>query len=315
MSKESDKDSGNHELSDFYYCRDNFPLIQDVYGDKEFKNGIEDIILGIQNHRLYYALGAKPPKTFLFYGPPGTGKTFSANAIGNTVGQIIKPKEILWVPYNIGTHGTAYINMGSVKLQKVFDTGRKILRTPEYGVEKVIYWFDEADALLENRSNNHQSKEDKKLLETFMKNLQEINSNCDDEYVFMATNFKEALDPAAIRSGRVDKQLEFKMPTYNTRVVLFDAYINKTNTVAHYKVIRNYNAENLAEKADGFSFADIEQVISNSLDTKIKKELRTKPNGIIPAYWIGEKQLMSEIDIIKEYRKIDSKKSLIGFMR
>ena len=308
----STKDSG--ETLNLYFCRDNTPQLKDIYGDNKFKENIEDIILGIDNQQLYYSMGAKPPKTFLFYGPPGTGKTFCANAIGNTLGQMVKPQDVLWVPYNIGTSGTAYINMGSVKLQKIFDTGRNALRSPEHDISKVIYFIDECDALMENRGNMHQSKEDKKVLETLMKNLQDINSNGDEEYVFLTTNFKEALDPAAIRSGRVDKQIEFKLPDYSTRVALFDAYIKKTNDIAQYKVIRNYKADNLAEVTDKFSFADIEQVVTNSLDVKIKKELRTKPKGIIPAYWIGESQLIDSINNIKSYTKIKDKRK-IGFMR
>lgn len=297
-----------------YVCNQDYPRLKDVFGSDEFVGGIEDIVNSMNNQMLYYAMGAKPPKTFLFYGPPGTGKTFTANAIGNELGALNNPKKVLWLPYNIGTHGTAYINMGSVNLQGVFDSGYDALTDPKFDVHSVIYFFDECDALMENRGNMHQSKEDKKLLETLMKNLQEINSRCTNEYIFLTTNFKESLDPASIRSGRIDRQIEFPLPDHRTRVSLFDAYIEKTNRLAQYKVIRNYNPENLASLSEGFNFADVEQVVVGALDAKIRKELRSKPKGIIPAYWVGEKGLISEIETIKQYKGVNQKKGQIGFM-
>lgn len=290
-----------------------YPSLEDVYGNDEFKEGLEDIVLSMTNPLVYRIMGAKLPRSYLFYGPPGTGKSFSAQAISNELSKRVKPKEVVLLPYDIGKYGTAYINMGSRNLQMFFDSGLDILTNPQLPVHSVIYYFDECDALMSPRGGSNSHKEDDKLLETLMKNLQYIDERGDNEYVILATNFPDGLDKASIRSGRINHKLEFKLPDYEGRQKLFYGYISKVNKLASYKVIRNFNLGNLAEASEEFSCADIEAVIDKAMHYKIKTELRTKEPGVVKAYWIGEDYLLAAINKVRD-EKIQGTKT-IGFAK
>jgi len=289
-----------------------YPRLTDVFGDEEFKTKLEDIVLGIQNENLYRVLGGKPPKSFLFHGKTGTGKTFGFDAIANEYKATLpEGKHVLVLPYNIGEVGTAYINMGSVNLQTFFDVGRDSLCNTNFAIQKVMYWFDECDVLMGHRGGTH-SKEDDKLLETLMKNLQAINDRDAGEYVFFSTNFPEALDKASIRSGRIDEKLEFKLPSYDSRLAAFKGYVTKADTLAKYRVFRGIQYDDLAKESDGFNFADISTCIENTITRKIKKEIRRKPKGIIPAYWIPHRDVLASVRDIKD-KNYNTKEKSIGF--
>lgn len=290
-----------------------FPRLSDVYGNNEFKQELEDIVLSVENSKIYTMMGAKAPRSFLLHGPPGTGKTFSVKAIANEISARTLPKYAAIMSYDIGSYGTAYINMGSKNLQTFFNTGEQLIREPDNNIEKVIYWFDEIDSLMSKRGGR-QSPEDDKLLNTLMKNLQRMNDNQSGEYFFGATNFPDALDKAATRSGRIDRKIEFKMPDYKSRYQMFNGFLNAANERAQYKLFRNFDVTQLAEMSKGFSNSDIESVIDVAIDLKLKEELRTRPKGIIPAYWMGQSRLLDSLNKVKENVEYTTKRK-IGFMR
>jgi len=284
--------------------------LQDVYGGKEFKTKLEDIILPMQNNMVYACMGVDIPKSFLFYGPPGTGKTYTATAIGQSLANQTE-KKVGFMKYDIGTMGTAYINMGSVNMQYFFDSGKAILeQVPD--IEHIIYFFDEIDSLLSHRGSINQSKEDNKLCETFMKNLQYINDRGENEIIIGATNFLDGLDTASIRSGRFNEKLEFKLPDEEHRTALISNYLEAQNKRVGYKVFRKYNVEELVSISNNFNCADVDLCIKNSLKEKIRQELRNKPKGIIPAWYVTQKGLKEEFEKLK-LSKSPSKKR-IGFM-
>lgn len=301
----------NFNWEDFDTSED-YPMLSDVYGTKEFKDKLENIIAGVGNEMLFGCFGVTPPRSFLFQGPPGTGKSFSARAIYNEVSAKLDPQLAVMLEYAIGTYGTAYINMGSKNLQTYFNTGLALLREPDSPVSSVLYYFDEAEVVLGKRGGSQSHKEDDKLLNTLMKNLQEIHDRGDSEYIIFATNFPELMDEAALRSGRVDGVIDFPLPTPEARKVAFEGYIAKANKRAGYGLIRKYNTDNLVEMSEGFNYADIDAVVNGAIHAKLNKELRRKPKGVIPAYWIGQNYLEDSLNQVKA--KKNPTKKRIGFI-
>jgi len=285
--------------------------ISDVYGDKKFKQGLEDICLSIINKNLYHVFGIEPPKSFLFYGPPGTGKTYSVNAIANTLSQMT-PKDVYMLSYNVGELGTAYINMGAVNIQEFFNVGFQLAMDRETGY--VLYWFDEADSIMKPRGRINATSEDDKLLNTLMTNLQDLNDRGTDEYIFFATNFKDGLDDASIRSGRIGKKLEFKLPNFESRKSLIKGIIDSRNERVGYKMIRKYDVNDLARKTDGLNNADLVLMIDNAINNKLTYELRRKvvENKVIPAYCITQKWINESLETILQEKEFRSRK--IGFI-
>lgn len=293
-----------------------FPLLKDVYGSPAFKEGLDNIVLSMENSMLFRFMGSRVPKSYLFEGPPGTGKTYAVRAIVNEL-SMRDNKEIAYLPYEIGLYGTAYINEGAKNVQKFFDAAFESVTQPSNDISKCVIFIDEVETIIGARGGDgmRSHKEDNKVTNTFMLNLQRIDSEDLPVYVFMATNFPELLDKAATRTGRVHEKLYFDLPDQIGREKLFEGYIDSFNTRAQYKMFRNIDVSNLARETEGFSCSDIEAVLDMAVKDKIYKEMKVRPKGIIPAYWMSEQWVLNTIKSIKGNKEIKSEKKPIGFMR
>jgi len=273
------------------------PLLEDIVGQaKEFT---DDFQLYKNNCGIFKSMGVSSPSTFLLEGPPGVGKTLSIQALNNSsnteayakieLGDDMCPEDynLLVFEYSIGRHGTAYINRGSRVVQKFFDT---ISAVALYGVP-VLCFIDEADSLLGSRTGSVQSHgEDRKVLETIMKNLQ-VAHDTPNMYVALASNLAEQCDDAALRAGRIDKKYHFKLPSAEDRVIAYNQFIDKANARAGYKVVRGANTEILSEMSNNFNYADIKQSVDEAIIGRATQLAESKEPGIIRAGYITQKRL------------------------
>lgn len=268
-----------------------YPQISDVLGDTELKNSLEDIIHCMEHPQIFEMMGTKPDKSYLFNGPPGTGKTFAAKAVRNHIGRT--GKHVVWMPYEIGLYGTAYINMGAKIAQQFFTNGRKMAKRGA----TILYFIDEADVVFGQRHNERSShKEDDKLLNTFMTNIQQINDSDSPEYIFLATNFSKAMDEAAIRSGRVNRIIEFPLPSQECLMVGYERYVRQANKRAKYEVFeKKIDYERLAVESRGFNYADVAEVVNQAIRTKAFEFLRNQEEKITVVPTVSEKDLYSTI--------------------
>jgi len=300
-----------------------YPTLVDLVGTSN--DFAKDIIQGICHSNIYERFNVLPNKSYILNGAPGTGKTFSVKAINNTLnGNIDDKLKLLGLPkskindtdlynvavisYDIGSYGTAYINRGSRIIQQFFD----YIYNLSYGLP-VIVKLDEADALLLSRNLDIHG-EDRKNLETLMKNLQ-IAHDIPNVYIVMMTNRLIDMDQATYRAGRVDKSYTFNLPDLNERRILFDKIITKYNTRAEYEVIRQYDTEQLAKLTDNFSHADISSVIEKSLRQKIKSIIQEiEQKHVDRMGYITQKGLENSIEEHKKefLNKYNSKQKL-GF--
>ncbi|MDO8517415.1 MAG: ATP-binding protein [Nanoarchaeota archaeon] len=279
-------------------------LLCDLRGNNELKKEIDDIYLQMANRDLYCLGGIQPDKSYLFYGPAGTGKTLGVRCL---YGELLSHKKSFGLmEYSIGNYGTAYINMGSKNLQEFFDSGQSAI---EKGVEGMIYFFDECDVLLGKRGSAQGHKEDDKLLDTLMTNLQEIHDRDTSEFVFFATNFRDAMDNASMRAQRIDKQVEFKLPDYNGRADLFKHAILMTQVKAGRSVVRAYNLNELAEKSDGLNCAECVDLVRRAIKSRINTMLHSG-DDVFKDFFVKQYHILDELEILKK-TKIKEKK--IGF--
>lgn len=288
-----------------------YPTIDDLVGiAKEFAN---DVVEGIEHKDTYKRYGLTPNKSFFLNGAPGTGKTFALKALNNTFNKTLATLieegamttkdiedtlnyQVAMVSYDIGDYGTAYVNRGSRIIQEFFNQ----VYNMSYGCP-VIIQLDEADALLASRTlNTYNTGEDKKNLETLMKNLQ-IANDMPDVYVVMMTNLKEFVDDAVLRAGRVDKHYTLGLPDYQIRKQLFNKIITNRDEKCEYSMFRGIDYDKLAELSKDFTPADIASVVDNSVRTKVKDIIRKEKetNAEIHGY-VTQSQLE---DRIKEHRK------------
>lgn len=288
------------------------PLREDVVGQAgEF---IDDFLLAKTSEGIYKSMGVSPDKTFLITGKPGTGKTMGIEALVNESNKDsydiwertgTLPDGLVGMAYDIGKYGTAYINMGSKIAQGFFDECYSIAE-----ICPVLCVFDEAEVLFGNRAANSGHKEDNKLLDTIMKNMQRLHDT-PNMFAVMMSNYPDAFDTASIRAGRVDKRYEFLLPNQEEREFAYLHSINKINDRAGYKVVRGTNPGELARLTAGYSYADIVESIKASVKQRAMELSRERTGKLIPAGYVTQKRVISSI--MEHKKSFHKKKKTIGF--
>ncbi|MFW6047492.1 MAG: AAA family ATPase, partial [Candidatus Woesearchaeota archaeon] len=137
---------------------------------------------------------------------------------------------------------------------------------------KVLIAMDEFDSLGTSRKRSMESNhsEDRKVLETIMKNLQKAHDK-ENIYTILMTNEPEICDDAVLRAGRIDKKYFIGLPNEEERKIGFKKAVENINKRAGYSVIRGTNYDNLVELSEGFSYADIFQSVENSVKQRAKE--------------------------------------------
>ncbi|MFA7575986.1 MAG: ATP-binding protein, partial [archaeon] len=141
-------------------------------------------------------------------------------------------------------------------------------------VSPCILFFDEIDSLTQN-------KEDligggPKVLDQLLTELDNVSLK--DIIFIAATNRPDLIDKSFLRSGRIDKIIEFKIPSAKERKEIIDLLIKKT---PHEKI----NINLIVEETDGFVGADLSLLITDATLLAIKqnkyKETKLKEEHII----------------------------------
>lgn len=181
------------------------------------------------------------PTGMLFYGPPGTGKTFITKKLAEELG-------CGFVAKNMWEFGSSYLHQTTKNIKDFFAGAKKAAEN-----EPIILFLDEIDSLVSARTNN----EDSNKAEEVSQFLQEFNwlESVPNLIVIAATNRPDHLDPAILRSGRLDKKIYLGPPDDVARRALFEMYIEK-KWRPHEKL--DYNE--LATLSDGYVSADIEAI-------------------------------------------------------
>ena len=188
--------------------------------DKQIQELEEAIVFPLEKKHLFDAIGIKPPKGVLMFGPPGTGKTMLARAVAARV-------KATFLKLAGSQLVQAYIGDGAKMVRDAFALAREKAPT--------IVFIDEIDAVGLKRSggDGHGGNEVQRTMLELLNQLDGFSSN-DDVKVIAATNRADVLDPALLRSGRLDRKIEFPMPNEEGRAKILEIhsrnmhYNNKT---------------------------------------------------------------------------------------
>lgn len=292
-----------------------YKTLDDFKGNDNTKNKLEELISRISFPELYTSHGVSIERGILLEGEPGNGKTFSIECIQ---GELYRKGKIFGVmEYSIGNYGSKYINENSVTMNKFFETGQNTLKeNPK--ISGIIYFFDEANSLMTHRNNQHQHKEDNKVLETLMMNMQNIHNRESPEYMFFATNFKGALDKASIREGRIDLIIHYTNPKIDSRKILFEKEIKRINSKSGYQILPRKVSDDVLEYSEGLSCIDciqiIDKVARSAINEGIKKMTQSKSEEIFSVsryIKVKKENILKQVKEIKKDKEIN--KTPIGF--
>lgn len=224
---------------------------EEEFGDigglgKQIQELLEAVVLPIQQADLFKKVGIQPPKGVLLHGPPGTGKTLMARACAKKSNSVF-----------MKLAGTQLVQMfigdGARLVRDAFTLARE--KAKERGTGAIIF-IDELDAVGTKRSGADQSG-DREVQRTMLELLNQLDGfDSDDKVsVIAATNRPDMLDPALLRSGRLDRKIELPLPTESARARILQIHSRKMNVD-----MDDVNFDELARSTDEFNGAMLKAV-------------------------------------------------------
>jgi len=210
--------------------------------DKQIQELVEAVVWPMQKEtkQLFQKIGIQPSKGCLLFGPPGTGKTLLARACAAQ------------------TKATFLKLAGPQLVQMFIGDGAKLVRDAfALAAEKspAIIFIDELDAIGTRRFDSDVSG-DREVQRTMLELLNQMDgfSSHADIQVIGATNRIDILDPALLRSGRLDRKIEFPLPDEKARVKILRIHARKMN------VSKDVNFEEVSRSCEDFNGAQLKAV-------------------------------------------------------
>lgn len=216
----------------------------DVAGIDEAKDDLEEIVEFLRNPQKFSRLGGKIPKGALLVGPPGTGKTLLARAVAGEAG----------VPF-FTISGSDFVEMfvgvGASRVRDMFEQAKK--NAP------CIVFIDEIDAVGRSRGVGYGGGNDERE-QTLNQLLVEMDGFEANEGIIIvaATNRPDVLDPALLRPGRFDRQVQVPNPDIKGREKILGVHARKV------PLGPDVDLRIIARGTPGFSGADLANLVNES---------------------------------------------------
>ena len=217
---------------------------EDVAGADEEKQEMSELIEYLRHPKKFEKMGARIPKGVLLVGPPGTGKTLLAKAVAGEAD----------VPF-YAISGSDFVEMFvGVGASRVRDMFKKAKQTAPS-----MIFIDEIDAVGRQRGaglgGGHDERE--QTLNQLLVEMDGIGDNT-GVLIIAATNRGDILDPALLRPGRFDRQIQVALPDKRGRAAILGVH-------ARNKFLEEgVDLEALAQRTPGFSGADLENVLNEA---------------------------------------------------
>ena len=216
---------------------------RDIAGMEELKTYLtQRVIFVIKDRERAEKYRITPPNGMLLYGPPGCGKTFVAEKFAEETGfnfALIKSSDL----------GSSYVHGSQEKIAKLFKKAE--------ASAPIVLCFDEFDALVPDRSapgSQYVSSE----VNEFLSQL----NNCSARGIFVVatTNRPDKIDPAVLRTGRIDKQVYVPLPDKEARREMFLIHLQG-------RPCGEIDADRLSELSEGYIASDIAYVVNDAAMT------------------------------------------------
>ena len=216
----------------------------DVAGADEEKQELEEVVDFLRDPAKYTAMGARIPHGLLLVGPPGTGKTLLARATAGEAG----------VPF-LSLSGAdlveMYVGVGASRVRDLFEQAKKLA--------PAIIFIDEIDAVGRKRGSGMGGGHDERE-QTLNQLLVEMDGFGTTEgiIVLAATNRPDILDPALLRPGRFDRQIQVNRPDVKGREEILKVHAKNK------RMDESVNLHTIARSTAGFTGADLSNLLNEA---------------------------------------------------
>ena len=216
---------------------------QDVAGQDEAKESLQEIIDFLHNPQKYADIGAKLPKGALLVGSPGTGKTLLAKAVAGEAN----------VPF-FSISGSGFVEMfvgvGASRVRDLFQQAAKMA--------PAIIFIDEIDAIGKTRDTRLGGNDERE--QTLNQLLAEMDGFDPSKGVIVlaATNRPEVLDKALLRPGRFDRRIIVDRPNLSGR---YQTLLVHTRNI---KLAEDVDLHKIAAATAGAVGADLANLVNEA---------------------------------------------------
>ena len=222
---------------------------QNVAGQDEAKESLQEVVDFLHNPEKYRGIGAKLPKGALLVGPPGTGKTLLAKAVAGEAG----------VPF-FSLSGSAFVEMyvgvGASRVRDLFKQAQQMA--------PCIVFIDEIDAIGKTRDTAMGGNDEREqTLNQLLAEMDGFDTN-KGLLVLAATNRPEVLDPALLRPGRFDRRIIVDKPDLKGRVDVLKVHAKDV------KMDESVNLEEIALATSGAVGSDLANMINEAAINAVK---------------------------------------------
>jgi cell division protease FtsH len=214
-------------------------------GSPEVLEECKEVISFLDNTNDFTLAGAEMPKGILLEGPPGTGKTLLAKGIATETNSS-------FISVSGAEFVELFVGMGAARVRELFKNARE--NSP------CIIFIDEIDAIGKQRGSGSALATNDEREQTLNQILFEMDgfTNNDGILILAATNRKDILDKALLRPGRFDRIIKVPLPDKFSREKILNYYLSLK------KIEPNVDIKSLAEITDGFSGAELKNLINEA---------------------------------------------------
>ncbi|MEE9294424.1 MAG: ATP-dependent zinc metalloprotease FtsH, partial [Phycisphaerae bacterium] len=217
----------------------------DVAGITEAKEEVQEIIEFLKNPKKFQRLGGRIPRGVLLVGAPGCGKTLLAKAIAGEA-------DVPFFSISGSDFVEMFVGVGASRVRDLFKQAKE--NSP------CIIFLDEIDAVGRRRGasfggGGHDERE--QTLNAILVEMDGFGTS-DQVIVVAATNRMDILDPALVRPGRFDRQVNVPLPDIQGRYEILKVHARKI------KLGPTVDLRRLARGTPMFNGADLAAIINEA---------------------------------------------------
>jgi transitional endoplasmic reticulum ATPase len=228
----------------------------DVGGLAKVKMQLHEAVeVPLRHPEVFEGMGIRAPKGILLFGPPGTGKTLLAKAVATE-------SEANFISVRGPEVFNKYVGESEKAIREFFKKARQ--------VAPCVLFFDEIDAILGARGMRDDTGVSQRIVNQFLAELDGMQT-LNNVLVIGATNRADIIDPAALRPGRFDSILFVPPPDKDARIEIFKVHTNKM------PLADDVSFEKLGEMTEGYSGADIENLVREAAMAAVRSDWKAKP--------------------------------------
>ena len=217
---------------------------KDVAGVDEAKDEVQELVEFLKDPKKFQKLGGRIPKGVLMIGSPGTGKTLLARAIAGEA-------DVPFFSISGSDFVEMFVGVGASRVRDMFEQGRKSA--------PCLIFIDEIDAVGRHRGHGVGGGHDERE-QTLNALLVEMDGFDAQEGIIIiaATNRPDVLDPALLRPGRFDRQVNVALPDVKGREQILKVHAKRV------KIAEGVEMDTVARGTPGYSGAELANVINEA---------------------------------------------------